>query len=167
LQDFFSILSPLPNITFVQPNKASHAKDTKSMKKLSIAAAQFTLGGLVYCGIEVAYRGYTHRSMLAAGGLCFVLLCLLARSRIGLLAGAAVGAAMISAVELAVGAVVNLWLGLGVWDYSGQPFNLLGQVCLKYTLYWFVLSGLVIICARVIRGAVLSYMERGAKRSIS
>jgi uncharacterized membrane protein len=139
----------------------------KTMSRSIVTAAQFVLGGLVYCGIEVAYRGYTHRSMLAAGGLCFVLLCLLARSRVGLFTGAAIGALVITAVELAVGAVVNLWLGMGVWDYSRQPFNLWGQICLLFTLKWFVLSGLVIVSARVIRGAVLLYVERMAKQRIS
>jgi uncharacterized membrane protein len=134
---------------------------------MALITAQFTFGGLAYCGIEVAYRGYTHRSMLAAGGLCFVLLCLLARSQIGLFAGAVIGGLAITAVELAVGSVVNLWLGLGVWDYSNQPFNLWGQICLGFTLAWCALSGLVILLARVIRGTVLLYMERMAKQRIT
>ena len=137
------------------------------MKKAPlIYAAQFALGGLAYCGIEVAFRGYTHRSMLAAGGLCFVLLCLLARSQIGLLPGAAIGGLAITAVEFATGVIVNLWLGLDVWDYSHRAFNLLGQVCLSYTLTWCLLSGLVILFARVIRGGALLYWERAAKRAV-
>ena len=137
------------------------------MKRFSIISAQFALGGLAYCGIEVAFRGYTHRSMLAVGGLCFVLLCLLARSHVGLFAGALIGALTITAVELAAGAIVNLWLGLDVWDYSNLPFNLLGQVCLQFTLAWCLLSGLVILLTRVIRGAALLYWERAAKRVVS
>ncbi|MDR0325983.1 MAG: putative ABC transporter permease [Oscillospiraceae bacterium] len=137
------------------------------MKRASFIAAQFALGGIAYCGIEVIYRGYTHRSMLAAGGLCFVLLCLLARSQVGLFTGAVIGGLAITAVELVVGAIVNLWLGLGVWDYSRLPFNLWGQVSLQFTLAWFLLSGLVILLARIIRGAALLYWERMAKRAIS
>ena len=116
------------------------------------SALQFVLGGLLYCGLEVAYRGYTHRSMLVAGGVSFVLLCVLARSRLGLAAGAVAGGLMITAVELAAGAVVNLWLGLGVWDYSAQPLNLWGQICLPYTIKWCALSALVIAAARIARG---------------
>jgi uncharacterized membrane protein len=26
-----------------------------------------------------------------------------------------------------------------VWDYSGLPLNLLGQICLLYTIIWFTL----------------------------
>ncbi|MDR0292565.1 MAG: putative ABC transporter permease [Oscillospiraceae bacterium] len=137
------------------------------MKKASLYAAQFALGGLTYCGFEVVYRGYTHRSMLAAGGLCFVLLCLLARSHIGLFSGALAGGLVITAVEFVAGAIVNLWLGLGVWDYSHRPFNLLGQVCLRFSLIWCLLSGLVILFARIIRGAALLYWERAVKRAVS
>jgi uncharacterized membrane protein len=137
------------------------------MKKAAVVLAQFAFGGLVYCGIEVVYRGYTHRSMLAAGGLCFVLLCLLARSKVGLLAGAVLGGAAITAVELFAGVIVNMWLGLRVWDYSDQPFNLWGQVCLRYSMGWAALSGLVILAARIIRGAVRLYVEQEAKKRIS
>ena len=138
------------------------------MKKVSRSLltymSQFALGGLAYCGIEVVFRGYTHRSMLAAGGLCFVLLCLLARSQIKLFPGALVGGLTVTAVELFAGMIVNLWMGLGVWDYSAQPLNLWGQVCLKFTLAWCLLSGLVILFARVIRGAVL--IAQTEKKSI-
>ncbi|MCL1807930.1 MAG: putative ABC transporter permease [Oscillospiraceae bacterium] len=136
------------------------------LKKASFIAAQFTLGGLAYCGIEVVYRGYTHRTMLVAGGICVVLLCLLARSQIGLIAGAVAGGLLITVVEFSIGTVANLWMGWEVWDYSFQPFNLWGQVCLGYTLAWCALGGLVILFARIIRGAVLLYVEREGKRRI-
>jgi uncharacterized membrane protein len=136
------------------------------MKTFAIIMTQFTLGGLAYCGIEVAFRGYTHPSMLFAGGLCFVLLCLLARSRFGLLTAALFGGLVITVVELAVGGVVNLWLGLEVWDYSQLPLNLWGQICLYYTLIWSALGGFVILVARISRGAVLLYIERKAKLRI-
>ena len=131
-----------------------------ALKKFLIVMSQFIFGGLLYCGIEVVYRGYTHRSMLAAGGLCFVLLCFLARSQVGLLSGAVLGALGITAVELAVGSVVNLWMGLEVWDYSRLPLNLWGQISLRYTLIWFVLSALVILLARIVRGAFIINNER-------
>jgi uncharacterized membrane protein len=136
------------------------------MKKAAVFAAQFTLGGLAYCGIEVLYRGHTHPSMFATGGLCFVLLCLLAHSRAGLLTGAVIGGLAITAVELVVGAVVNLWLGLGVWDYSNLPYNLWGQISLSFTLAWCALSAAAILLVRLIRGAVLHYVERKATRRI-
>jgi hypothetical protein len=178
-QEIFSFSSKYLYNTRINPSLSKEDKGTvftregyfpmrqSALKNSLIIAAQFMLGGLIYCGIEVAYRGYTHRSMLAAGGLCFVLLCFLARSQISLLYGAVIGAIGITLVELAVGSVVNLWLGLEVWDYSMLPFNLWGQVSLPYTLIWFVLSVLVILLARIIRGAVLIYLEQREKERIS
>ncbi len=52
----------------------------------------------------------------------------------------AISALIITTVELITGVIVNLWLGLNVWDYSKQPYNLLGQICLLYTNIWFFLS---------------------------
>lgn len=135
------------------------------MRKPLTYLLQFTLGGLAYGGLEVAYRGYTHRSMILVGGLCFVMLCMLARSGIGLFAGALTGGLGVTAIEFCAGAVFNMWLGLGVWDYSNLPFNLFGQVCLNFTLLWCVLSGIVIFSARVIRGAFLIYLEKSAALS--
>ena len=43
-------------------------------------------------------------------------------------------------IELAVGAVFNLGLGWRIWDYSGQPLNFKGQICLLYSGLWYLLS---------------------------
>ena len=57
----------------------------------------------------------------------------------------------ITLIEFAVGVVVNLQLGLDVWDYSDQRGNIMGQVCPLYTLYWVGLSlpavGLCRLCS--------------------
>ena len=42
----------------------------------------------------------------------------------------ALGAWGITCAEFLTGLVVNRALGLGVWDYSKQPHNLMGQICL-------------------------------------
>jgi uncharacterized membrane protein len=43
-------------------------------------------------------------------------------------------------VEFIGGLIINKWLGLHVWDYSGLPLNLLGQVCLPFTFAWMALA---------------------------
>ena len=43
-------------------------------------------------------------------------------------------------MELVAGVILNIWLGIGVWDYSHLPLNLWGQICLTYSLIWVVLS---------------------------
>ena len=49
-----------------------------------------------------------------------------------------------TAMELVVGIPLNLMLGLHIWDYSSLPFNLLGQICLPFTVLWFFLALLCI-----------------------
>lgn len=103
----------------------------------------FLTGGFLYGGIEIISRGYSHVSMLVAGGICFVLIGSLNEVyswKMSIVSQMAISALIITAVELVVGVVVNLWLKLGVWDYSRQPYNFLGQICLLYTNLWFLLS---------------------------
>lgn len=46
-------------------------------------------------------------------------------------------AALVTVVELAAGLLLNKLLGLGVWDYSGLPGNLWGQICPQFTALWW------------------------------
>ncbi len=50
------------------------------------------------------------------------------------------GGLYITLLELFVGCTVNLALGWQVWDYSHLPFNLFGQICPLYSLFWTLLS---------------------------
>lgn len=106
----------------------------------------FCIGALGYGGLEIAARGYTHWTMLLAGGVC-----LLGLRRISLVLASApfllrcaAGAAMITGIELAVGLLCNRLLHWAVWDYSDQWGNLWGQICPQFTLYWFLLSALML-----------------------
>lgn len=49
----------------------------------------------------------------------------------------ALGSAVITVAELAVGLIVNVCLKWDVWDYSDKSFNLFGQICLNSSLLWF------------------------------
>ena len=107
-------------------------------------------GGTVYCSAEMLWRGRTHISMALCGALCFFVLYRLEElPRFRSLhfqnfhfTGTfhpPPGAAVITAAEFVTGCAVNLWLGLGVWDYSGVPFSFLGQICLPFSALWFLL----------------------------
>lgn len=104
----------------------------------------FLTGGRLYTWIELLWLGRTHWSMFLLGGLCFVIMGLLNEYRIPwhwcLLRQSAVSACIITIFEFVTGCVVNLWLGWDVWDYSGLPFNLCGQICLYFFLLWIPLS---------------------------
>ena len=51
----------------------------------------------------------------------------------------------ISSCEFMSGLLLNKWLRLNVWDYSAEPLNLLGQICLPYALMFGGLSLLGIL----------------------
>lgn len=114
----------------------------------------FFVGGYAYCGIEILSRGYSHISMLIAGGICFILIGLLnekSQDRMAFVSQMVVSSAIITGVEFITGLIVNVWLGLNVWDYSDKPYNILGQICLLYIFIWFFLSPLAIIADDYLR----------------
>lgn len=49
------------------------------------------------------------------------------------------------------GLILNVWLGLNMWDYSNMPGNILGQICPQFTLLWFFLSAFGIFLDDLIR----------------
>ena len=99
-------------------------------------------GGVLYCAIEILFRGYTHISMALCGALCFLLIYRLNQEKPNLLLPlrALLSAALITGVEFAAGCILNLWLGLDIWDYSSMPYQLLGQICLPFFCAWFLLG---------------------------
>jgi uncharacterized membrane protein len=108
----------------------------------------FLIGGFLYGGIEIIYRGYSHISMLIAGGICFILIGLLNEVyswNMALVSQMVISALIITTVELVVGLIVNVRLKLNVWDYSDKPYNFMGQICLFYTNLWFLLSFFAIL----------------------
>ena len=65
----------------------------------------------------------------------------------------AIGSLIITVVEFLFGLLVNRVLHLHVWDYSALPLNIMGQICLPFSLIWFVLtipaSALCKLCCRL------------------
>lgn len=51
----------------------------------------------------------------------------------------------ITAIEFLSGYILNIVLRLGIWDYSNMPFNIIGQICLPFTVAWYILSLLAIV----------------------
>lgn len=105
-------------------------------------AALFLIGAVCYGLIEILWRGSTHWTMLLTGGTCMLLLHWVNRRHyeLDLWSKCALGCLCITAVEFAVGWLVNVKLGMMVWDYSHKFLNIRGQVCLEYTAYWYFLS---------------------------
>ena len=98
-------------------------------------------GGALYYLLELLWRGRSHPSMFLLGGLCFWGLGRVGRLRLSLPLRALLRAALVTCAEFFSGLLLNLALRWDVWDYSGLPGNLLGQVCLLYAALWVPLSG--------------------------
>lgn len=116
----------------------------------------FLFGGMVYYFMEILFRDYSHVSMIICGGLSFVLIGALNEGDrdYSVLSQMVIGAGIITTLEFITGVIVNLILHLNVWDYSLEPYNLLGQVCLAYSNLWFLLSFLCIVLDDFIRSFV-------------
>jgi len=100
----------------------------------------FAFGAAGYGAIELAFRGRTHWTMLITGGVCFVIIYMIALSRkIRKWQKWLLGGLAITLVEFAVGAVVNIGLGWKVWNYSNMPYNILGQICPTFSAMWCLL----------------------------
>ena len=96
----------------------------------------FAAGGMGYVLLEFLWRGWSHISMFAAGGLCFLLLGRLEETEPKLPAAVRplAGAAIITMVELAAGLAVNR--DYAVWDYRDRPGNFCGQICPLFSSLW-------------------------------
>ena len=106
------------------------------------------IGGLIYAMIELVFRGRTHWTMLFVGGLCFWLTGLVNEVMpwtVAFWKQCLLGSLIVTAVEFFSGCIINLGLGWNVWDYSNLPLNLLGQICLPFSLLWVLISAVAIV----------------------
>ena len=88
------------------------------------------------------------------GGICFVLMGLINNIlgfETSLILQMFISALIITVLEFLSGLLLNVYLGLNIWDYSHLPFNLMGQVCLPFSIIWFFLSPLGIFADDFIR----------------
>ena len=111
------------------------------------------VGGTAYYGIEVLARGFSHWTMFLVGGICFILIGIINEitPKIPLIQQMLLSAVIITAVEFVSGCILNLRLGLNIWDYSENFGNILGQICPRHTIYWFLLSSVGIVVDDYIR----------------
>ena len=107
----------------------------------------FCLGGGLYTLLELLWRGRSHGSMFLLGGGCFLMLGKLGRWKLPLPVKMLLGAAGITAGELATGLLLNR--RFRIWDYRLLPLNFRGQICLTYSLLWLPVSLLGMWCYAV------------------
>ena len=118
------------------------------MKRLSKPLILFLIGGALYIVIELMWRGRSHWTMFFLGGICFLYAGMqneYTEWDKPLTFQSVQAALFITATEFITGCIVNLWLGWHVWDYSELPFNLLGQICLPFSILWIFVGTAAII----------------------
>ena len=108
------------------------------LKRLLEYGILWILGGTLYYGIEILYRGYSHWTMFVLGGICMMFFAFqgfgdalwkqVLRSII-----------FVTSCEFITGMIVNKYLGWNVWDYSKMPLDIMGQICLPFTLLFAIL----------------------------
>lgn len=108
--------------------------------------------GEQYFVIEAVYRFFrgerVHVAMLAVGGLAAVLIGAVNQIprfyRAPVIIQALAGTVITLGVEFCTGYLLNIRLGLSIWDYTGLTGNFMGQVCLPFAVVWFFLIPLAI-----------------------
>lgn len=111
------------------------------------------VGGLAYYCIEILARRFSHWTMFLVGGTCFILIGIINEitPKMPLIRQMLLSAIIITLIEFVSGCILNLWLGWNVWDYSDEFGNILGQICPRHTIYWFLLSSVGIVVDDYIR----------------
>ena len=123
------------------------------LKKYREFLIVFSVGAVIYSLVEILFRGFTHWTMTITGGVAFLLIHI-SNFRLktkNLFLKCLTGCGIITLLEFFVGLIVNRKFGLNVWDYSGQKFNILGQICPAFSAAWFVISLPAIYLSRFIK----------------
>ncbi len=123
------------------------------MKRLYKTPILFFIGGILYLLVEVLWRAImgsnpTHWTMFVVGGLSFILVGGINEWipwELSLVKQSLIGTIVILLTEFISGCILNLWLGLGIWDYSDKFLNICGQICPQFALGWFLLAGVAIV----------------------
>lgn len=118
----------------------------------------FMFGSVAYMLIEMAYRGRTHWTMGIVGGLSLLIIGFLNEGLIpvtwGIIPQGIISSVIITMMEFVTGCICNIGLGWAIWDYSEMPLNILGQICLPFSLIWIVLGIVAIFIDDLIRHAI-------------
>lgn len=127
------------------------------VKRLSEYLFLGASGGSVYYMFEMMFRGFSHWSMFLLGGICLIFFAqqgIWTHWKAPLWKQVLWCSAFVTAGEFITGIVVNKIMGWNVWDYTDQPFQLMGQICLPFAV---IFSGL---CAGgiLLSGTILHYL---------
>ena len=117
----------------------------------------FLIFGISYYLLEILWRGHSHITMFFVGGLCGLLIGLINEytPKMPIILQMTIGTIIVTLFELITGYILNIKLGLNIWDYSNLMFNYKGQISLIFSILWFLLSYIVIELDDYIRNEIL------------
>lgn len=116
------------------------------MKKLIKYMVIFLIFGISYYFIEIVYAGHSYSNSIIMGGMGGILISLInvfysydtpKWKQITLTAFVMIFIEMVSGLILK-------GLNISLWDYSNRFMNVEGVICLRYSLYWLLLSPIAI-----------------------
>lgn len=120
------------------------------LKRLLEYSFLWVTGGTFYYMIEKLFRGFSHWSMFVLGGVCMMFFAFQGRAvkwTEPLWKQVIKCTIFVTAGEFITGILVNKWFELDVWDYSNQPFQLFGQICLPFAVLFSGLCALGIVAS--------------------
>ena len=141
------------------------------MSKLLKVLIIWFIIGMVYFVIEGIWRipkgGYANIVMLPIGGLCGLLIGSINQIpkfyNMPVWKQSVIGTFIVLIIEYISGYILNIKLGLKIWDYSDMFFNINGQVCLEFALLWFLIMPAAVWFEDFIR---LKFWNEGSKYTL-
>ena len=119
--------------------KNSLSKKNIYLKNVSEYLVLWAVGGCIYYGIEVLFRGFSHISMFMLGGLCmqfFTWQGRLTEWQDALPRQITRCTIFVVSMEFITGIIVNKWYHLAVWDYSDMPLQYGGRFAFPLRLFF-------------------------------
>lgn len=109
------------------------------------------------CHLSPENRGFVSGPFVIIYGVCAMILISMQNFLLqNILLAYFVGAAVITIIEYATGEVMQIIFGKRYWDYSRQPFNYKGHICLSSSVAWGFMAVLLI---KYINPAVESFIS--------
>ena len=110
----------------------------------------FIVGFCVYITIEVLYRSYSYPIMGLMGSILFILIDDINERYdwdIELPYQAIIGGIYATMLEFVVGLLDRIYFHQQMWDYSEEFLNFQGVICLRFSIYWCLLTVLAVLVA--------------------
>jgi uncharacterized membrane protein len=134
--------------------------------KMKVYPVLFIVFGVAGIAVEILFRGLFSGTMALMGttsiwmfpiyGVCGVTLGMFnqipwIRAHCNVFGQSVLGSLVVTCVELVSGLLLNVLFGFGIWDYSMYPANVFGQVCLLFSVAWFLISPFVFWLDDIVR----------------